>query len=105
MCCGKWNRHQPVNVINGYNLEAKAERFISLSRVILHRLLSMTEGESHGLVQSLTRIACGYETWCQLNIQYYGGSVATHASVMLKHYTQWLQTLQEYETTHKTRIN
>eukprot|EP00971_Amphidinium_carterae_P045382 892962-Amphidinium_carterae.2 len=24
---------------------------------------------------------------------------------MLKHYTQWLQTIQEYETIHKTRIN
>eukprot|EP00971_Amphidinium_carterae_P095087 1881406-Amphidinium_carterae.2 len=56
-----------------------------LSKVILHRLLPMTEGESHALVQSLIPTASGYEAWRPLNIQYYGGS--------------------EYETTHNTRIN
>eukprot|EP00971_Amphidinium_carterae_P155995 3092608-Amphidinium_carterae.1 len=52
---------QPItdaNVISGYNVETESERFTSLSKVILHRLLSMTEA------------------WRQLNIQYYGGSVA-----------------------------
>eukprot|EP00971_Amphidinium_carterae_P186768 3707349-Amphidinium_carterae.1 len=66
---------QPItdaDVIGGYSLESESERFTSLSKVILHRLLSMTEGESHALVQSLTRTACGYEAWRQLNIQYYG---------------------------------
>eukprot|EP00971_Amphidinium_carterae_P150546 2984221-Amphidinium_carterae.1 len=38
----------------------------------LHRLLSMTKGESHASFILL----CGYEAWPQLNIQYYGGSVA-----------------------------
>eukprot|EP00971_Amphidinium_carterae_P133643 2647065-Amphidinium_carterae.1 len=71
----------------------------------------MTEGESHALVQSLIHTACGYEAWRQLNIQYYGGSVPRQfttlklilsptwgnqnsAGEMLKHYTQWLQTIQ-----------
>eukprot|EP00971_Amphidinium_carterae_P072612 1436116-Amphidinium_carterae.1 len=48
--------HQPItdaNVISGYSLDAESERFISLSKVILLRLLSMIEGESHALVQSL----------------------------------------------------
>eukprot|EP00971_Amphidinium_carterae_P348929 6490748-Amphidinium_carterae.1 len=31
------------DVIGGYTLEAESERFISVSKVILHRLLSMTE--------------------------------------------------------------
>eukprot|EP00971_Amphidinium_carterae_P104755 2074610-Amphidinium_carterae.1 len=56
----------------------------------------MTEGESHTFLQSLVHTACGYEAWRQLNI---------HAAEMIKHYTQWLQTIQEYETAHKTRIN
>eukprot|EP00971_Amphidinium_carterae_P138287 2739937-Amphidinium_carterae.2 len=48
------------------------------SFLILHRLLSMTEGESHALVQSMIHTACGYEAWRQLNIQYYyGGSMAS----------------------------
>eukprot|EP00971_Amphidinium_carterae_P321350 6387141-Amphidinium_carterae.1 len=37
---------QPVtdtDVIGGDTLEAESERFVSLSKVILHRLLSMTE--------------------------------------------------------------
>eukprot|EP00971_Amphidinium_carterae_P259196 5143668-Amphidinium_carterae.1 len=93
------------NVIGGYTLEAESGRFIPLSNVILHRLLSMTEGESNALVQSLMHTACGYEAWRQLNVQYYGGSVARHAGEMLKHNTQWLQTIQEYEATHKTKIN
>eukprot|EP00971_Amphidinium_carterae_P038667 760198-Amphidinium_carterae.3 len=52
--------------ITGHNviLEEEAERSTSLSKVILHRLLSMTQ------------FLCGYEVWRQLNIQYYGGSVA-----------------------------
>eukprot|EP00971_Amphidinium_carterae_P054474 1073093-Amphidinium_carterae.1 len=88
--------HQPItdaNVIGGYSWEAETVRFTSLSKVTLHRLLSMTEGEGHALVQSLVHTACGYGAWRQLNI---------HAGEMLKHYTQWLQTIQEYETTHKT---
>eukprot|EP00971_Amphidinium_carterae_P008552 168703-Amphidinium_carterae.1 len=51
---------QPItdaDVIGGYTLEADSERFISLSKVILHCLLSMTEGESLALVQSLIHIA------------------------------------------------
>eukprot|EP00971_Amphidinium_carterae_P220328 4373725-Amphidinium_carterae.4 len=52
----------------------ESERFSSLSKVISHRLLSMTEG--HALVQSLIHSASGYEAGMQLNIQYYGSSVA-----------------------------
>eukprot|EP00971_Amphidinium_carterae_P083366 1649863-Amphidinium_carterae.1 len=66
---------QPItdaDVIGGHTLEAGLERFICLSRVTL----SMTEGESHALVQSLIHTSYGYEAWRQLNIQYYGGSVA-----------------------------
>eukprot|EP00971_Amphidinium_carterae_P249243 4947513-Amphidinium_carterae.1 len=105
---------QPItdaNVISGYSLETESERFTSLSKIMLHRLLSMTEGESHALVQSLIHTGCGYEAWRQLNIQYYGGLVARQyttlrlilsptrgyhnsAGEMLKHYTQWLQTIQ-----------
>eukprot|EP00971_Amphidinium_carterae_P114772 2273452-Amphidinium_carterae.1 len=116
---------QPItdaNVISGYRLEAESERFVSLNKVILHRWLSMTEGESHALVQSLIYTTCGYEAWRQLNVQYSGGSVArqytkfrlilsptwgnhNNASEMLKHYTQSLQTIQGYETTHNTKIN
>eukprot|EP00971_Amphidinium_carterae_P015135 298917-Amphidinium_carterae.1 len=76
---------------------------------------------THALIQSLIHTACGYEEWRQLNVQYYGGSVArqfttlklilpptlgNHSSAgeMLKHNTQWLQTIQEYETTNKTKI-
>eukprot|EP00971_Amphidinium_carterae_P177135 3512906-Amphidinium_carterae.2 len=47
---------QPItdaNVISGYSLDAESERFTSLSKITLHRLLSMTECESHALVQSL----------------------------------------------------
>eukprot|EP00971_Amphidinium_carterae_P042661 838525-Amphidinium_carterae.1 len=44
-------------IIGGYTLGAEAERFTSLSKVILHRLLSMTQGESHALVQSLIHTA------------------------------------------------
>eukprot|EP00971_Amphidinium_carterae_P200115 3971423-Amphidinium_carterae.1 len=83
---------QPIadrNVINEYNLEADAERFISLSNVILHRLLSMTDGESHAPVQSLI---CTWEN-------------RSNVIEMLKHYMEWLQNIQEYETTHKTRIS
>eukprot|EP00971_Amphidinium_carterae_P126187 2499639-Amphidinium_carterae.2 len=56
--------HNPItdwNAITGSNLEVETERFTSLSKVILHRLLSMI---------------CGYETWRQLSIKYFGGSVA-----------------------------
>eukprot|EP00971_Amphidinium_carterae_P312050 6202897-Amphidinium_carterae.1 len=66
---------QPItdaNVISGYSLDGESKRFTSLSKVILHRLLSMTEGESHVLVQSLIHTACGYEAWRQLNTQYHG---------------------------------
>eukprot|EP00971_Amphidinium_carterae_P211773 4202392-Amphidinium_carterae.1 len=52
----------------------ESQRSISLSKVIPHRLLLMTEGVSHALVQSLIHTACGYEAWRQLN----GGSVARH---------------------------
>eukprot|EP00971_Amphidinium_carterae_P099247 1963147-Amphidinium_carterae.1 len=41
---------QPIThqtVISGYNLDAESERFTSLNKVILHRRLSMTDGESH----------------------------------------------------------
>eukprot|EP00971_Amphidinium_carterae_P326225 6456902-Amphidinium_carterae.1 len=65
---------QPItdaNVISGYSLDAESERLTSLNKVILHRLLSMTEGEGE----------------------------------MFKHYTQWLQTIQKYETTHNNKIN
>eukprot|EP00971_Amphidinium_carterae_P100250 1982689-Amphidinium_carterae.1 len=37
-------------VISGYSLEEESERFTSLSKGILHRVLSMTEGESHALL-------------------------------------------------------
>eukprot|EP00971_Amphidinium_carterae_P288249 5722597-Amphidinium_carterae.2 len=101
-----------ANVISGYNPEAESGRCTSLSKVMLHRLSSMTEGESHALVQSLIHTAYGYEALRKLNIQHYGGSVArqdTHlklilpptwgnhssAGEMLKHYTQQLQTIQE----------
>eukprot|EP00971_Amphidinium_carterae_P227095 4504719-Amphidinium_carterae.1 len=43
---------QPIThaaVISGYTLETESERFTSPSKVILPRLLSMTEGESHAL--------------------------------------------------------
>eukprot|EP00971_Amphidinium_carterae_P025784 508747-Amphidinium_carterae.1 len=39
---------QPItdaNVISGCSLEAESERFTSLSKIMLHRLLSMTEDE------------------------------------------------------------
>eukprot|EP00971_Amphidinium_carterae_P138755 2749712-Amphidinium_carterae.2 len=82
----------------------------------------MTEGESHALAQSLIHTVCGYETWRQLNVHYYGRSVtrqyanlrhilsptwANHnsASEMFKHYIPWLQTIQEYEWTRKTGIS
>eukprot|EP00971_Amphidinium_carterae_P182654 3624775-Amphidinium_carterae.1 len=42
-----------LDVIAGSHLKQETERFASLSKVILHRLLSMTEGEGHALAQSL----------------------------------------------------
>eukprot|EP00971_Amphidinium_carterae_P228891 4540806-Amphidinium_carterae.1 len=38
-----------------------------------YTFLSKTQGESHALAQSLTYVACGYESRRQLNSQYYGG--------------------------------
>eukprot|EP00971_Amphidinium_carterae_P156841 3109154-Amphidinium_carterae.1 len=42
-----------LDFTSGSHLEQETERFISLSKVILHRLLSLTEGESHALAPSL----------------------------------------------------
>eukprot|EP00971_Amphidinium_carterae_P203154 4031645-Amphidinium_carterae.1 len=59
------------DVINEADLQAETETFKSLSKIIPHRLLSMTEGEPHALVQSIhtshTYKACG-----QLNLRYSG---------------------------------
>eukprot|EP00971_Amphidinium_carterae_P180243 3574958-Amphidinium_carterae.2 len=71
--------HLPINdadVIGGYRLEAESARFISFSKVILHRFLSVTQGESHALAQSLIHTSCGSEAWPRLDIQFCGGSLA-----------------------------
>eukprot|EP00971_Amphidinium_carterae_P005062 101311-Amphidinium_carterae.2 len=114
---------QPIidqNVISGHSVEDESERFTSLSKVILHHMLSMTEGESHALVQSFIHTACGYEMWRHfkhsvlwMEVQGQGSTPTSKASwgsrnsaaEMLKHHSQWLQTIQEHETTHKTRIS
>eukprot|EP00971_Amphidinium_carterae_P330242 6463172-Amphidinium_carterae.2 len=107
---------QPItdaNVIGGYTLEAESDSSLSAR--------SSYTGYCQGQ-KSLIHTACGYVAWRQLNIQYYGGSVArqytnlrlilsptwgNHSSAgkMLKHCTQWFQMIQEHEPTHKAKIS